>query len=175
MITSYNHTVQPVLPQIQERMNYYSVQLYPTVVFDGTDVVFEPNANAYDTTFNQHIQTAKSFVPTYNLELNGTASSISAQLQIKISPADTLPHDSIYAFVTICEDSVIGDLGGRFNYVIRQFLTFPVNLFYPDSLDTVINFSHSIPINKMRGVVFVQDIHSKKVLQAIKTNFTEER
>jgi hypothetical protein len=161
----------PELPQIEERVLYYIAQPFPTLVFDGTDKVFEPNSNAYDTVFNQHIQIAKSAAPVYNLTLNASATSSNGTLNINISPADTLYHDSVYAFVAVCEDSANGDLGGIFNYVIRNFYTFPVNLIFPDELDTTITFSHSIPVDKMRGVLFVQDVHSKKVLQAIKKQF----
>ncbi|MCX8014966.1 MAG: hypothetical protein N2748_03005, partial [candidate division WOR-3 bacterium] len=136
-----------------------------------------PNPNAFDSVYSQHIQIAKSVVPNYNLKLSGTASIGTGELQIKISPADTLRHDSVYAFVVVCEDSIRGSLGDYFNYVIRQFYSFPINIFYPDSFDTTFTFSHSIPINKMRGVLFIQNLASKKVLQAIKTNFliTTER
>lgn len=173
MIVSYNHSIQPELPQIQERMNYYNILAYPTVVFDGTDVVFENNPNAYDTVFNQHFLAAKSVAPSYNLELRGNATTNSGQLYLKVTAADTLQHDSVYAFVAICEDSVRGDLGGNFKFVIRQLNAIPINIVYPDSLDTIINFNHNIAPQKMRGVVFLQDRQSKKVLQAIKTIFTE--
>lgn len=171
MIISYNHSILPVLPQIEERKEYYGIPIYPTLNFDGTDVVFEPNANAYDTTFNQHIQTARSAIPVYNLELNGTATASSGNLHVKIAPADTFQYDSVYAFVAVCQDSVRGDLGGWFNYVIRQFYQFPISLMFPDSLDTTLTFTHSIPVDKMRGVLFVQNLQTKKVLQAIKTEF----
>lgn len=177
VIISYNHSVPPVLAAIEVRKQYYNIVTYPMVNFDGADVVFEPNPNAYDTTFNQHIQTAKSVVPIYNLTLNGTITATSGVLHVKISPADTLMHDSVYAFVAVCQDSAIGEFLTVCNYVIRQFYQFPVNLFYPDSLDTIINFSHSIPQDKLRGVLFVQDMHanSKKVLQASKVTFMEEK
>ncbi|MEO0082965.1 MAG: hypothetical protein ABIK33_01065 [candidate division WOR-3 bacterium] len=171
VIVSYNHSILPTLPEIALRQQFYGIASYPTVVFDGTDVVFEPNPNAYDSVYTQHIHVAKSVVPNYNLKLFGYAGNNTGELQIKISPADTLRHDSVYAFVMVCEDSVRGSMGGYFNYIIRQFYSFPINLFYPDSFDTTITFSHSIPTNKMRGVLFVQDVGSKKVLQAIKTNF----
>ena len=160
-----------MLPQIAERKQYYDIPIYPMLVFDGTDVLFEPNLNAYDSVFNQHIQVAKSFAPIFNLSLEGNATPSSGNLHIKITPADTLHHDSVFAFVTVCEDSVLGDMGGRFNFVIRQFYTFPIDFVYPEELDTTITFSHSIPIDKMRGVLFVQDVHTKKVLQAIKSKF----
>ena len=171
MVISFNHSCPPELPQIEERVLYYIAQPYPTVVFDGTDKVFEPNINAFDTVYNQHIQAAKSIAPIYNLTLNGSVTSNTGTLHINISPADTLQHDSVYAFVAVCEDSAAGDMGGIFNYVIRNFYSFPINLIFPDELDTTITFSHSIPVDKMRGVLFVQDVHNKKVLQAIKKHF----
>ena len=151
------------------------MQLSPTLVFDGTDVAFEPNQNAYDTTFNQHIQAAKSVVPIYNLSLEGTATNNTGSLHVRILPADTLVHDSVYALIAICQDSVIGDLGGIYNYTVKGLSSFPVNIFYPDSMDTTIIFSHSAPIDKLRAVLFMQDMHSKKVLQTTKYEFTEDK
>lgn len=176
MIISYNHSIDPVLPQIQERMNYYGIRSYPTVVFDGTDIVAidnppVPYETTYYTVYNAHINTMKSFTPSYNLKLIGSASPTNGSLHITIYPADTLRHSSVYAFVALCEDSVRGNVGGRFNYVIRQLSSFPINLFYPDSLDTTITFSHSIPVDKMRAVLFIQNSYTKKILQAIKTKF----
>lgn len=171
VIISYNHDFD--IPTNESRRQFYTVSLpdEPIVCFDGTDRVFEPNPAAYYTTFNQHIQAAKSVVPSYNLKLSGNATVSNGQLQIKILPADTLQRDSVAAFVAICEDGVRGNLGGSFNYVIRQFYAFPANISYPDSIDTTVTFSHSIPINLMSGVLFVQDLNSKKVLQATKTEF----
>lgn len=171
VIISYNHSFD--IPENEIRRQLYTVALpdEPIIYFDGTDRVFEPNPFAYDSTFNQHIQVAKSVTPVYNLNLDGSATSNTGNLHIKITPADTLHRDSVNAFVAVCEDSVAGDLGGLFNYVVRQLYTFPVILTYPDSLDTIINFTHSIPVDKMTGVLFVQDMNTKKVLQAIKSKF----
>lgn len=162
------------------RKAFYSIPLPPiipdaTVCFDGTDKVivdspgFPPESTYYQV-YAQHIISAKSYPPAYNLSLNGSATSNSGNLNLKILPADTLIRNSVLAFVAICEDSVSG-MTKDFNYVVRKLFSFPVNLVYPDSLDTVITFQHSISQNRMTGVLFLQDMNTKKVLQAVKTRF----
>ncbi len=175
VIVSYNHTFDT--PENITRRQWYLGQIFspPKLIIDGFEVPIDipsyPPDSSYYTTYNQYIVAAKSNVSGYNLNLDGTATSSSGNLHIKIVPADTLHRDSVNAFVAVCEDSVLGDLGGRFNYVCRHFYAFPVNLTYPDSLDTIINFTHTIPVDKMTGVLFVQDMNTKKVLQAIKSKF----
>jgi hypothetical protein len=168
---SYNYSLDTIGEQ---RRVFYQIltQDDPTVIFDGTDPVFEPNPSAYITTYTAHISAAKSIAPSFNLNLNAVASVNTGSLQISILPADTFLHPSCRAFVEICQDSVSG-VSKDFNYVARQIYSFPVNIIYPDSLDTIVNFTHSMPIDKMRGVLFIQDINTKKVLQATKTKFTE--
>jgi len=158
------------MPEYFARHQLYGNPATPTVVFDGTDIVFEPNPDVFDSVFNQHIVVARSFVPSFNLNLTGSATASSGNLHIKINPADTLYHNSVFAYVAICEDSIAGMMRA-FNYVVRKLYSFPVNLFFPDSLDTIINFTHSIPVNKMSGALFIQDMNTKKILQAIKTRF----
>jgi hypothetical protein len=160
----------------EPRRAFYQIlqQDDPTVIFDGTDQVFEPNPNAYITTYTTHINAAKSTAPSFNLNLNAVASANTGNLQISVLPADTFLHPSCRAFVEICQDSVSG-FSKDFNYVARQIYSFPLNIVYPDSLDTIINFTHSMPVDKMTGVLFVQDINTKKVLQATKSKFTEDK
>jgi N-methylhydantoinase B/oxoprolinase/acetone carboxylase alpha subunit len=173
VIVSYNYSMDTIGDQ---RRVFYQIltQDDPTVIFDGTDPVFEPNPNAYITTYTTHINAAKSITPSFNLNINAVASANTGNLQISILPADTFLHPSCQAFVEICQDSVSG-FSKDFNYVARQIYSFPVNIVYPDSLDTTIVFTHSMPIDKMNGVLFIQDINTKKVLQAIKTKFAEEK
>jgi hypothetical protein len=51
--------------------------------------------------------------------------------------------------------------------------SFEVNLVYPDSLDTTIVFTPAIPISRRRAVLFVQDMDTKKILNAATTNIEE--
>jgi hypothetical protein len=170
-IISYNRTFSPA--EIDTvRSNVYQNPVVPTLVVDGTDKVFESNINAYESTFTSHIRVAQSITPIFNLHLEAQATTTIGDLEIKIVAADTVPNDTILAFVAVCQDSIHG-LAKDFNYVCQKLYSFPVYLSYTDSLDTIINFIHSMPVNKMTGVLFVQDINTKKVLQAIKTKFTE--
>ncbi|MEO0092576.1 MAG: hypothetical protein ABIK61_07695 [candidate division WOR-3 bacterium] len=179
VVISYNHSFTPI--EIDTiRKAFYSIPLPPiipdaSVCFDGAgpyvvDSPGFPPESTYYQVYAQHIISAKSQPPAYNLSLNGSATSNTGNLNLKILPADTLIRSSVFAFVAICEDSVSG-MTKDFNYVIRKLFSFPVNLVYPDSLDTVITFQHSLPQNKMTGVLFLQDMNTKKVLQAIKTKF----
>jgi len=171
VIIAYNGSfTAPEIDTTRKKLYEPPYMAYPTVVFDGTDVLFEPNQSAYGTSFNQHIIAAKSVTPFLNLSLTANATVNTGNLQMKIITADTIPSDSILAFIAICEDSVSG-YAKDFNYVVRQLQAFPVALTYPDSLDTIINFTHSIPVDKMTGVLFVQNMNTKKVLQAIKSKF----
>lgn len=158
---------------IGPRLEFYNRPIYPTVIFDGTDEVFEQNPNAYFTTYDEHIIAAKADTPHYNLELTATATPNAGNLQLKIVTADTIPAGPMIAYVVICQDSIPGMLG-LFSYVCQQLYTFPVTLVYPDSLDTNIVFNHGLPIEQMTAVVFVQDTTSKKVMHAITKQFEEE-
>ncbi len=171
-IISYNHT-QGNVAAIDPRLNFYGRPIYPTVIFDGTDEVFEPNSNVYFTTYNDHIIAAKSITPEFNLDLTATATQNAGNIEIQIVTADTITGGDMIAYAVICEDSLPGMLG-PFNYVCQQLYTFPVDLVYPDSLDTNIVFNHALQVDQMTAVVFVQDTTSKKVVQAITKRFQEE-
>ncbi|MCX7785321.1 MAG: hypothetical protein N2201_03725 [candidate division WOR-3 bacterium] len=179
VIVSYNYTfTSPAIDTL--RKAFYSIPLPPiipeaTICFDGTDKVivdspgFPPESTYYQV-YTQHIIAAKSNPPAYNLYLAGSATTNSGMLNIKITPADTLTHSPVNAFIAICEDSVVG-MTKDFNYVVRKLFNFPLYLVYPDSLDTIITFQHTLPPNKMTGVLFLQNMNTKKVLQAVKTRF----
>ncbi len=112
--------------------------------------------------------------PYFNLYINNaTASPTTGSINLRIVTADTIPDDEIVAFVSILEDSLPGWYG-TFYHVCRSLLQFPINLTYPDSLDTTITFSHNILVDKMNTVVFVQDMDTKEVMQAIIEKFEEE-
>lgn len=170
-VIAYNHTFSDPAA-FQPRFVYYGLPLYPTSIFDGTDEVFEPNPDLYFTTYSQHIVAAKADTPSYNLELAATTTVNTGNLQLKIVTADSIPDDLILTFVAISQDSMHGLLG-NFNYVCQQLDSFPLNLVHPDTLDTTIIFSHAIPVDQMRAVVFIQNMDTKKVLSAIASEFEE--
>ncbi len=164
-----------ISPDAVERHQFYGTPVIPTVVFDGTDQVFEPEPSA--ATYEQHIRVAQSVTPHFNLSMELTASQNTASINLRIVTADTIPDDEIVAFVTISEDSLRGAIPPfhTFDRVCRDMFQFPVDLVYPDSLDTIITFNHTIPINRMRAVLFIQDLDTKEVMQAIIQKFEEKK
>jgi hypothetical protein len=163
----------------QEREDYYDTGLALWyAIFDGTDVVFESQMNAYDSVFAQHVDVARGYQPLFNLYIeSATATPSTADLAVRIVTADTIPEDEIALFYTITEDS-LPPYGVppfmTFYRVCRQQYSFPLSLAYPDSIVDTLSFSHAIPADKMKAVVFVQDITTKEVLQSVITSFQEE-
>jgi hypothetical protein len=155
-----------------ERDSLYGTPIWPTAFFDGTDEVFEPDPNAFITTYTAHITAAKADTPRYNLELMASATTSAADVQIMIVTTDTIPEGQMLAFVAICQDSVRGALKD-FNYVCEELHSFPLELSYPDTLDTAVTFSHAMPIDKMRAVVFIQNMDTKEIMHSVTKKFEE--
>jgi hypothetical protein len=160
------------------RSSFYGSPIYPTAFFDGTDEVFEQDPNAFITTYNAHIYAAKANTPIYYFELTAAATTITGDVQVTIATTDTMPEGQMFAFVAICQDSVRGILKD-FNYVCQELYSFPLDLVaIPDTLDTVyfdttITFNHAMPIDKMRAVVFVQNMDTKEIMHSATKQFEE--
>jgi len=170
-IISYNHTFSnPAV--FSERDSLYGTPIYPTAIFDGTDQVFEQDPNAFITTYTSFITAAKADTPRYNLELAANATASAGDIQITIVTTDTIPAGQMLAFVAICQDSVRGS-AKDFNYVCEELYRFPIELGFPDTLDTAITFSHAMPIDKMRAVVFVQNMDTKEIMHSATKQFEE--
>ncbi len=158
------------------RHQFYGEPIIPTAVFDGTDSVFI-ELPPFLETYTQHINFARGFAPYFNISIKAaTASLTTGTIDLRIATADTIPEGEIVAFITVLEDSLPGVLepSYTFNHVLRKMLQFPVDLIYPDSLDTTIVFTHDIPVDKMKTVIFIQELNSKEVMQAIIRPFEEE-
>lgn len=162
-------------PEAEEREAFYATsEPTPYVIFDGTDVVWEQSPSAYKDVYTQHINAARSVTPYFNLFINSaTADLDNGIIDLRIIAADTLPEDEMVAFVAIMEDSLPAAYG-TFNHVLQSLFEFDINLAYPDTLDTTIIFTHGIPVNNMRTVIFVQNMDTKEVMQAIISTFEEE-
>ncbi len=162
--------------EAEERETFYNTGFFvPFVIFD-TLVVWEANPDDYKNAYIERIELARGVPPYFNLYISdASASQTVGSFNLKIVTADTIqdPDDEIVTFITILEDSLPG-FYGTFNHVCRDQFHFPMNLAYPDSLDTTIVFSHSIPIDKMKTVVFIQNLDTKEVMQAIISPFEEE-
>ncbi len=170
-IISYNETF--ISAEVHERLDYYGNPVDPTVIFDGDDEIFVEDPGSFVQTYEQHITAAQADTPSFNFGITATASDSSGTVWLHIGPTDTLSEGSLMAFVAICEDSVDGVLKD-FNYVCRYLYEFPINLSFPDSLDTTIVFTNTLNPTKMRAVAFVQDLDTKKVMQAITKKFEED-
>lgn len=160
----------------KERWAFYDTVdvIIPSVVFDGSDVVYEEDRTKYDSVFTAYIEVARTVTPYFNLYINSaSASQTVGSIDLRIVTADTLPEDEIVAFVVITEDSLSG-VFEPFCHVCRFGLQFPVTLTYPDTLDTTITFSHNIPPEKLKTVIFIQDMDTKEVMQSIISDFEEE-
>ncbi len=91
---------------------------------------------------------------------------------VTIVTTDTIPAGQMLAFIAICQDSVRGLLKD-FNYVCQELYSFPIELSYPDTLDTAITFNHTMPIDKMRAVIFVQNMDTKEIMHSATKQFEE--
>lgn len=146
----------------------------PYVIFDGTDVVWEADPGKFDSLYAARVEIARTATPYFNLYINNaTASPSTGSIDLTIVTADTIPDGEIVAYVAILQDSLPGAYT-TFMYICQEIYSFPVELTYPDTLDTIMTFSHTIPVQNMKTVVFIQDIDTKEVMQSIISPFEEE-
>jgi hypothetical protein len=161
----------------ESRGNYYGIAQgeEPVLEIDGTYEIHVENPSGYYSAYNDNIQYAKGAAPIFNLYadayIDSTDSTI-GNVYLRIVTTDTLPPDSITACIVICQDSVDGAYK-NFNYICKQFYSFPINLVFPDSTDTTITFTHSLLASKLKAVAFAQDVNTKEILQAITTKFRQ--
>ncbi|MCX7994674.1 MAG: hypothetical protein N3A65_02725 [candidate division WOR-3 bacterium] len=176
VVVCYHASGPYMIPKAKEREDFYNTgYTEPFVVFDGTDAVFEPDPNKYDSIYNIHYQLARTNTPYYNLTIDSAITEPSiARFKLKIVAADSIPSGEINAFVAITEDSLRGAYG-TFYRVCRALYEFPVELQYPDSMIKYFEFSHNIPASKMRATVFIQNKGTKEVMQTISTKFEEAK
>jgi hypothetical protein len=154
------------------RDSLYESPFPPTAIFDGTDEVFEQNPSLYFTTYEAHITAAKADTPSYNLELTAIATPSAGDMQIQVVTADTIPSGQMLAYAAICQDSVVW-FDTYANYIVQEMFIFPVDLVYPDTLDTIITFSHTLPIDKMHAVFFIQNMDTKEIMHSATKKFEE--
>ena len=175
VVISYHPYNTYQTPAAVAREAFYNTGLtVPYVVFDGTNPVWEQNPTNYDSVFRQAIEVARTVTPYFNLYINSaTASPSTGNLDFSIITADTIPDGEIIAYVAILQDSLPGSYTA-FYKVCQELYAMPLELTYPDTLDTVITFPHAVPVEKLSAVIFIQDTLSKEVMQSISSTFQEE-
>ena len=158
-----------------EREAYYATgEIVPFVIFDGVLVVWEASPTAYYGRYAQADTVTRAVASLFNISiLDATASATTGSMALRIVPSDTLPDDELRVFTAVLEDSLPGAYT-TFMHVCHEMYSFPWQRSYPDSLDTTITFAHSIPVDRMKAVVFVQDINTHEILQATQSYFQEE-
>lgn len=161
--------------EAREREDFYDTGLAtPFVIFNGTYVAWEQNPSNYDSVFTENIEAARTQPPYFNIYVDSAyASPSTGTFDLRIITADTIPEGNVVGFIAVLEDSLPGAYT-EFMHVCRALYQFPVTLVYPDTLDTTITFSHSIPPHNLKTVVFIQDLDTKEVMQAQITGFMEE-
>jgi hypothetical protein len=158
-------------PEIHDaRWDFYSMGMEPSIMVDGTDSVYAQGN--YYTVFKSYLEAARTVVPLFNMEITATADSGFGSVALRFVTADTLPGNNLIGCLAICQDSTRNIFNNfDFNYICKKFYSFPLNLVYPDTLDTTVTFTHNLLVNKLRAVAFVQDLDTKEILQAITTKF----
>jgi hypothetical protein len=174
-VICYHVELKYVSTAAEERHLFYDRPIIPTVVFDGMTQVFL-EFPPFTEVYRQVVDVARGAPPYFKLLIgDASASQTAGSFNLRIVTADTIPYsdDGIVTFITILEDGLPG-FYGTLNHVCRDQFHFPVDLSYPDTLDTTIVFQHSIPVSKMKTVVFVQNLDTKEIMQAIISPFLEE-
>jgi len=167
-LIAYNSTfTDSVFENIRKKL--YEPFPEPQFIVDGTKITTDSIMSIYTNS----IDAARSFMPSFNLTLDaqGTTTDTGViTLQI-VNVDSSLVLDSVFVFIAVCQDSVVGILK-NFNYVCRYIFYYPVSVPYADSTDTTITFTNSYPIEKLHAVAFIQNlkrssVHFLKVYQAV--------
>lgn len=166
------HTYDPyALPAAYDRLDYYDLSSYATqVVFDGTDINEGYIPIHFREEFEQSIDSARTLLPKFVLLLDAHTNATSGTVGMSIIPCTDIPNGDINVFLCICEDSLDGYFGS-YRRVVRDLYQFPLVITPTDTFDTTIFFSHDFSLSKMSAVVFIQDLDTREILQAIFRGF----
>lgn len=170
-------TYQNAVADTRDSFYGTSDSVTPYVWFDGLDYVWLPDPSE-ESQYVPYIENARSVLPSFNLYIDSaTANTSIGTIYLRIVAVDTSLTGEKIAYVSILEDSLPSTVspGVFFYHVCRDQYQFPVTLSYPDTLDTTITFVHnSIPVDKMKTVIFIQDTTTREVMQTIISPFEEE-
>lgn len=152
-------------------MSFYGLNSSASqVVFDGIDLVNEYEPIWYRERFEQSIDAAKVVLPKFALVLDAQASISSGTVDIRIIPCADIPSEDVEVFLCILEDS-LDSWYGVHRRVVRDLYQFPLYIALTDTFDTSITFSHEFSVPRMSAVVFIQDLSTKEIMQAVTSRF----
>jgi hypothetical protein len=163
---------------IAARESYYGITTSPATIFDGVSGIIQtqdPSQNYL--TFKGWIIQRRNVAPKLELNLETTLLSSSVNLKLNIVSVDSIEEGNYCLFIVLYEDSVYFPQTGVpesiFHYVVRKIVPdengIPLDLSYPDSLvqEVYFNLESNWNQEKLGVVAFIQDIETKKVLQAL--------
>jgi hypothetical protein len=136
------HVGQTYVNQVaQQRETYYEPGVVvPFAIFDGTNVVWEANPNAYEDVYTEAFTIARTVTPLFNISIaDPVTSETQASFELELVPTDTLPDDELCAFVAICEDSLPGAYT-TFMHLCRDLQEIHLSIVYPDTLNEPVVF-----------------------------------
>lgn len=164
-------------PYVVVRESLYSIQTSPIVVFDGLHKIQTEKPEDDYPVYKNCIISERSRKTNLRLRLESTLEGNLASLKIHIIAIDSIKPSDYRLFIVITEDSVYFKQTGApdsiFYFVMRKMIPdeqgIEINLVYPDSIIEERDFliQSNWNINKVGIVVFIQDMETKEVMQAI--------
>ncbi len=168
-------TLSPSYVAVRESL--YSIQTSPIVVFDGLHKVQTEKPEDNYPTYKNYIITEQGKTTALKLSIESRINTYSVHLKVTIIPIDSIESNNFRLFLILTEDSVyfkqIGAPDSIFYFVMRKMIPdeqgIQINPVYPDSIIKEIDFNlqSNWKVNKLGIVVFVQDMETKEVIQAI--------
>ncbi len=156
-----------------QREMYYSTGLStPYVIFDGVNVVWEPNPGLYHEVYERQFLAARDTLPYFTLEVEGNASSVGSTMNIRAIALQNIHPGDIQIFAAILEDSLLSNYGYH-NRVCRFIIEIAkkTGITYPDTINTHVSFKHNISLDKMSAAVFIQNTSTKQIMQSAIVRF----
>jgi len=164
---------------------YYDAGGEPATVFDGGAVVRTQGPQYNYETFRNWIVAARTVTPKAQLEVAARLDSVTGTVEVRVWGVDSTPAETLRLFALLVEDSVPATLSGAtdsvFNCVVRAILPDtlgrPLLLGRADTLDSEFEFELSgfRDPAQLAAVAFVQEMGTRRVLQAARCRPTKRR
>ena len=124
----------------------------------------------YREEFERSIDSARTVLPEFAFMLDAHASVSQGTVNTNIIPCTETPRGDINVFLCVLEDSLDGWYGS-YRRVVRDLYQFPLVITETDTFDTMIIFPHDYSPGNMSTVVFIQNLDTREVFQAISCRF----